>query len=514
MRKSEALRILSRLGAPEQRRLREYCRNLATDKDPKHFDDDMRSMLRDIVKPKEQEWLEDTMNYLASVGFTQSRYQYKQIEEQLERFSLKHKPYTGWHDHFQDVKKDLINQVSSWKLKALNIKGNDDVQELIPRDDAHAGFDYILTGKRYKGDYRDGLLQYYFDGIGKAKAEGSFNRPMIIGTRTQASMPFDDKGDRDADNFKTKTRAVIMLALIQVMGESIFAKPVQQKMSSVDWYAGGKNDRELKFIINRKMRRAKYWLTVDYSKYDQSIPGWLIYECFDVIEAMFDKSFGFDEQLWKLVKQDFVHKVFIDGKGNLIEAHDGVPSGSMFTQIIDTIVNVMMIRTYFASRGMNDNHFTMMIMGDDNLIYTTEYLDKHDLGGYLDRNFGVRINVEKTTQGKAIEPPEFLSRVWTPRGVYRKPEVLVAKLLYPEHFRKYSKGNQRKLRQQVSMIISCFIHDFPLGMEWISTREMHVYSIEEMNSKERTQFTSGLMRYRLQSLAQKERKRKLPTYVA
>lgn len=502
MRIGKAREVKSRLSAPEQKRLRDFCRNLSTDKNPEHFDDDMEKVLLDIVNDKDRAWLEQTMKHLAAVGFTQSRYEAHKIDEQLERFAKQHVRYNGWIDHFKVVKQEMIDVVSTWKLKALEIRGNEDVQELIPRDEANAGWDYIETGKRTKGEYREGLLQYYFDSIEKAKKEGSFNCIMMPGTRTQASMPFEDNGDRKYD-WDTKTRAVIMLALRQVMGETIFAKPVQMKMSNVDWYAGGKDDRVLHLTINRKMRRSRYWISLDYSKYDQSIPGWLIFECFDIIEAMFDKSAGFDEELWHIVKNDFVHKVMINGNGELIESHDGVPSGSMFTQIMDTLVNIVMIKTYFESKGINKNSYSMIIMGDDNLLCTLEPVDDKDLAGYLMRNFGVKVNDDKSSKGRKGQAPEFLSRVWTSRGVYRCPEVLVAKLLYPEHFRKYEKSKPHKVKQAVYMIISCFIHDFPLGMKWVNENKIRLYSIEEMNSAERIQFTSGLMRYRLRTLNEK-----------
>ena len=502
MRIGKAQEVISGLSAPEQTRLRHFCRNLSTDKDPKNFDDDMFDILEEVVVPRRREWFKEHSKHLAAVGFNQSKYEYNQIVKQLERFHDKHVPYNGWIDHFKVVKADMIKEVSPWRLKMLKIEGNDDVQALVPRDDAHAGWDYIETGLLHKGDYRENLLQYFSENIEKAKREGSFNCIMIPGSRTQASLPYDEDWNKTYE-FESKTRGVIMVGFKQVMAESLWAKPVQTKMGTVDWYAGGKTDRLIYSCIRRQLDKANYWLTVDYSKYDQSIPGWLIYEAFDVIEAMFDKAYYWDEELWKIVKRDFVYKVFLDGDGNLIDAEDGVPSGSMFTQIMDTIVNVLMIRTYFESKGVAKSEYSMIIMGDDNLMCTKFEVDEIDLGGYLQRNFGVKINKDKSSKGNISDPPEFLSRVWTTRGVYRRPEELLAKLLYPEHYRKYDKSNSHNVRQAVYMILSCYIHDFPLGMDWVDKNNIRLYSINEMNNAERIKFTSGLMRYKLQTLYQK-----------
>lgn len=503
MRIAKAREKISGLSAPKQKRLKAFCKDLSTDRDPKLFDDEMDDVLRMIVI--NQEWFEQEKKYLAALGFNQSKYVYKSIESQIYAFCGKHVEYNGWIDHFKSAKAEMISEMKEWKLHALDYFGNDDIQEWIPRDEAHAGWSFIETGLREKGMYRENLLQNYSEKVREAKSNKSFNTIILPGTRTQTSPPYDATNGDKTFKYVEKSRLVSMIDLYNVLGETVFAGPCQEKMATVDWYAGGKNDRETyNVILKFKEKHRVMWITLDYSKYDQSIPGWLIYEGFDVIEAAFDKSHGFDEELWRIVKDDFVHKVFLLGNGKVVEAHDGVPSGSMFTQIMDTIVNRLMILTYLHAKSIDTCDISMIIMGDDNLIFSSVELDSDDIAGYLMRNFGVKVNPSKSSQGSIDDAPEFLSRHWTDRGVYRVPAILLAKLLYPENFRKYDKSDKRACRKQVYMILSCFIHDFPLGMKWIDKTKIDTFSMEELSKAEHIQFTTGLMRYRLQTLGSKQ----------
>lgn len=488
MRIGKAKETLRGLKAPQQNRFSMYQGNLSTDKDPKVFDGKMYQYLLEVTK--DTEWLINTKNYLDSIGWNQSKYRFSAIKEQAQRFTEDNHPWFGWNQHYKAAKESLAQDFEKFHLISLQYDGNDKIEDYLPREDTHAGWSWIETGKKEKGEYREGLFQNYKQEVEVAKLNGTFNKLILVGTRTQASNPFDEDGSYNND-YTDKSRLVSMIDIYVIMAEMVYAKRLQTKMSTVPWYAGGKSDTSIMYYMRKWKEDYKYWLSIDYSKYDQSISDWMIRDAFDIIRIAYKDDSNFDEELFKIVREDFINKVIVLGRDLLYESSKGVPSGSMFTQIVDSIVNKLMIDTYMRAKGFTE--YEMMIMGDDNIVFSNHLIDTEDLSGYLDRNFGIEMHPKKCKAGICgFNDPQFLSRDWTFHGVYRLPELLVAKLLYPERFRDYK--NNPSLHP--AMIVHCYRDSFPLGMSFlISTINFNEYEFKRNIGNGR--WLTGLMRYRL-----------------
>lgn len=496
MKLAKAEDIIIRLDAASAKRLHNYESQLSADRDKRLFDIKMYNYLRSTVNNVKH--LEDTKNYLDGIGFSQSKYEYSKIKDQLDNFCKPGAPNKAWNKYFQLAEADLTAEVSRARLKTLTPHFKEDVYDLVPKKDTHAGFSYILTGQRRKGEYFENLFTKFKSHVQEAKREGSFNKPILIGTRTQASGAFNDDGSR-TNTFKAKSRLVSMVDIYQVMAETIYAKPLQEWLGYRDWYAGGKDDQQINGIITKYVARGRYATTIDYSNYDQSIPSWLIHKAFNIIKSAFQCG-HFDNELFEIVKMDFICKVFIDGEGRLVYADKGVPSGSMFTQIVDSIINRLMIKTYMYSRGITCDH--MIIMGDDNLIFTEEKLDLEDLSNYLNSMFGIVVHPEKCKQVERFQDPEFLSRYWTLQGCDRCIEVLYSKLLYPERYRDYSRSDVSNMEE---MIVHAYCLTYPVAMMKVIDDKTFIYP-ESRGAVLRTEFSkaakylSGLMKYRMEYL--------------
>jgi hypothetical protein len=462
------------------------------DRENVNFDDRCLDELANYAKDLNK--LESVREYLRDINFSASNYEYEQIKAQLDRFvGPSVKPFV-WNNNYKKAKAVLMKEVRGWRLKQLKYTGNSSMETVIPRRDTHAGFSYILTGKKTKGEYLEDVFQNYVTEERLARERGTFAKPILIGSRTQASGAFTDEGEYTYQ-YKKKTRFVSMVDIYQIFGELKFAKPMQFMLGQRSWYAGGKDDPAIHNRLWSWKERYSNWITLDYSNYDQTISDWLIREAFDVIREAFLLGEGnsFDEELFVIVREDFINKCFVDGDLQLVEAHKGVPSGSMFTQIVGSIVNRLMIETYLFSKGM-DQH-DMMIMGDDNIIFTNNEVDKKDLASYIRHNFGITVNDDKSAQATTKQNPEFLSREWRYLGVYREPNVLISKMLYPERFRVYDEE-----LLDPKMIIHSYMLTFPLGMkEIIDVNKFESDYTREVKGRGRdfnTKWMSGLMRYR------------------
>lgn len=458
------------------------------DKDKVVFDDRMYTYLKQVSF--DSNLVDDVVKHCDSLGYCQSKRSYAQIKKQVKTFQAVHASYGGWRDTFKASKSRLIDEFKQMNLKMVNYFSKEDIVHYLPKKETHAGFSFIETGLRKKGEYIDKLFQMYTDEEKKAKSKGSFNKPILIGVRTQCAPPFDVKDGKRKMKLKFKTRLVSICDIFQVMAELKFAKPLQDFCARKEWYAGGKNDSNIWAIIHRNTLLYREWVTLDYSSYDQTIPGWLIYEAFDVIEAAFCNDADFDHELWAIVKKDFVEKTFITADGEE-SCTDGVGSGFAFTSLMDTVVNLLMIGQYMESKGIKD--WKCIIMGDDNLIFTKIPLDLKDVSTFLEYNFGVIMNQDKCAFGKCgYDDPEFLSRFWTERGPYRRPEILISKLLYPESFREYD-----RLGFTPGMVLSSYIDAYRTAMQqWIDVKRLDLLIREERKTAGKGNWLSGYDAYR------------------
>jgi len=499
MRLAEAKRIMSGLEPDQSKRAKSYIGQLSKDKDPKHWDKHMQAYL--LENAKDRRWMSKYINILRRMGWNQSQYQYSMIETQLQEFLKPEVSKFTYNEYFQKAKANLMTWAQSMSLSELSYRQETDIKDALPKLDTHAGFSMILTGKKKKGQYlTGGMLSTLNDTIKSARKCGSINRPILIGTRTQASLKYHDDGSLNIKEFKSKTRLVSMIDIEQILIETKWAKPVQKIMSGEDWYAGGKNDAQISKILNKWSNIYSHSVTIDYSHYDQSIPSWLIWESFDIVRACFKHV---DEELFKIMVNDFIHKVFIDGKGNLRYAKKGVPSGSMFTQIIDSIANRLMILSYLYAKQYKDYDFEMMIMGDDNVIFTNDELDMHELGDFLSRNYGITCHPDKCTKSHRGAPVQFLSRTWMRTGVYREPLILLSKLLAPERFRDYNKSIKEgtfdsKVKYEIMLLIRAYEISFPLGMkELINSKDEYQRAYWSLTADKiaRSKLSTGLVQY-------------------
>jgi hypothetical protein len=278
-----------------------------------------------------------------------------------------------------------------------------------------------------------------------------------------------------------------MVDVYTVIAERQWAKPLTEWLKGYPYSAIGKDDEQLQRRIGSM--RIRYWnyISIDYSKFDSSIPSWLIDSAFKVIASAFISQ---DLALLEVLKEDFINKNLITSDG-LIHVNHGNPSGSGFTAIVNGICNEIMTETWAAYLHMT-NKLEYIIMGDDNLIYFNGQVSKGVIASYLLHNFGVKVNEDKTSMGTKGDFPEFLSREWTNNGPYRHPNILLSKLLFPEKWRNHSEC-------PAELVIYSYILAYPAGMRELIDVEKFLFDVKSMlKNVEVTPALVKLMPYNVQ----------------
>lgn len=411
----------------------------------------------------------------------------------IEAFCGKHKDPFIWNRHFRDAKKRVIKTtMPRHPLEARKWSSDKEVLDDLPKKDTHAGFEYLLAGKKEKGEYAEGILSNLCYMESQALSDEVYNIPHICGPRYQWRGGYDDLSGERKD-WKNKNRTIWIEDIYTILTELRFSKMAQWHFGQLSCYAGGKTPQQLFDLLNNFRAGHSRWVSIDYSKYDQSIPGWLIREAFDVIHSWFRLTPD-EEKLWVVVVNTFVHKSIVGPDGELRHIDDGVPSGSMFTQLIDSIVNMLMIETFSCHKG-RDIPVTMNICGDDNLVFHDGWLDLIELSSYLKHNFGITMSPDKCDEGGKDEPMMYLSRAFTPTGVYRHPKALIAHMMFPEHFRDY-----RREEVTPEQIFFAYYLAYPQGMEEafdISKFKRDYGNLEIKEGSRALNYLPGLLRYQI-----------------
>jgi hypothetical protein len=238
-----------------------------------------------------------------------------------------------------------------------------------------------------------------------------------------------------------KTRLVFAYPMSVTLLEGMFAPQLTQRIKEavpLVTYASGLQEIGM---MTSDQRRSKHVLETDFSSFDSSIRADIIQDCFTILRRNFDLN---DEQesAWNRVVEYFIHTPILMPDGNIYVTHKGVPSGSWFTNIIDSMVNYLSVR-YAVHRGVARGRITVSVLGDDALIGSSEPFDVVKWARVASE-LGLLMSPEKSKVADTSasverlfdhQSPYYLGHYWTQSGVWYRPiHVTLARLLYHESY--------------------------------------------------------------------------------
>lgn len=418
-----------------------------------------------------------------------------QIREQLSKLGDSEGPYCRRSERTEDydtqieyyLREDVPNRYSNpnynaaltelrqyfahFNLTPEKIESVQDIDEVLSALNTSAGWDSLLyPGMQHKEHFvhperhmdMEGVQQfvhewgdvynYYCAGLEEAETKGTWGKPTVCFSRTQAHVNWDD------ETFKRKKRLVQCVGLRETILGRKFLKPVDELMSVMPMFGPGKTRVELNSLLLRMKSEAITGWTWDYSKYDSTIPAWAISDAFSVMKEAFHGTV--DEQEWSLMVHDFIHKYLVSYDA-IYYVHHGTASGHPATTAVNCIVNALMTLTVSKKFNVKLN---FNVFGDDNCCDSVDRVvpeeEFKDMCGYLTTMFGIEVQPEKCQFRKwaRYEYPEYLSTVWRPEGAWRDPRDLLDHMIYPERFRVYGGDLQPWI------VVYDYILAYPAGM--------------------------------------------------
>lgn len=269
--------------------------------------------------------------------------------------------------------------------------------------------------------------------------------PCILFTRTQEG---------------NKTRDVYGYPFSDTLNEMRFYRPIldyQKKYSP--WRTAllgpGLVDETISRMFNRK-KEDDVFVSIDFSSYDKSISPKLQAYAFEFISKLYQSSYSSELQ-YILNRFQTIGLLTPDG---VLNGYHGVPSGSTFTNEVDSIVQYLISYTFNPSIIEN-----CQIQGDDGLYL----LDKSDVKEFLNffEQYGLTVNRDKsfTDQGFCVYLQRLYDRYYINNGfiggiypIYRA----LGRILFQERYSEFEdygiSGKDYYSIRTLSILENCKYH--------------------------------------------------------
>lgn len=218
--------------------------------------------------------------------------------------------------------------------------------------------------------------------------------------------------------------------------------------------------------LGTKLRTAAYhknWCySLDMSQFDATIQREVIHLAFKILRTWYDMdaiepvSGMTVYDIFKIVELYFLDTTIVMPNGCIYYGKDhGVPSGSYFTQMIDSVANTIIIGAVASKFHLNISKRELFVLGDDILFWSNRKVNLDAIANYANRVFGIKMHgKEKSAIYHRNEAIHFLGRNWVNGLPGLDTDEITKRMVSPESWRRYSTDAQKKNREVRQLILS------------------------------------------------------------
>lgn len=304
------------------------------------------------------------------------------------------------------------------KVKPLHI--NDSIRQ-FQHVNRSPGLPYTQEGYKRKDEVPPERIKQYVHNL-KYGIYSRCDTPCTAAVKTTVSK-------------KNKFRLIWVYPAHMTFAEGMFANPLIRAYQARRgpygiWISYAKGD--MRSLMCRRSKH-RLWLGADWQNFDSTIPAWLIRDAFSILRDKIDFSSYADwgtptdpdtlPRLWDRIVKYFIDTPIRFQDGVVVKTHRGVPSGSYFTNLIDSVISSIVWHYLLPGKGER------FYLGDDALIEVDRMTEIDSLAERARISFGMTLNAEKSEVGTHVP---FLGYTMGPDGRPRADyNKLVAQLILP-----------------------------------------------------------------------------------
>lgn len=219
---------------------------------------------------------------------------------------------------------------------------------------------------------------------------------------------------------------------------------------------------------------------IDISSFDSSVQPWLIDTSFDILKENVIFPTYMEELAFEYSREHFLRRPVIMPDGRMWLKQVGVPSGSYFTQLIDSVANLIV--NYYAQLEVYGRIFKTWILGDDSAFGIPLELDLnpsiHNFAPHFLR-LGFTVHPDKGVVATHPSQMEFLGHTAIGTHVSREMLQTMRLAIYPEHS---VDGPAISLSRVRGLMLDSGLTSWPIVQlnDYMSAKYDHLSSFEQL----------------------------------
>lgn len=235
---------------------------------------------------------------------------------------------------------------------------------------------------------------------------------------------------------RLKVRNVFGQAFQYILIEGCTAAPLMEMFSKLDtfFFIGEDPRTGVPRIIREGLQQGHTLLSLDWSSFDAGVEDWEIDFAFRLLRRMLIFPNKESEAAFEFSRTFFTHRKLAGPNGLLFFKHRGVPSGSFFTILIDSIINWMRIN-YLSHRSCSVRPTYIKCQGDDSFTSYPEaaHVTPDKLATAIPAGSDWIFNPFKCPTGTSGDTVDFLQRTIRWGEFARDTNRVELLALYPEY---------------------------------------------------------------------------------
>lgn len=222
--------------------------------------------------------------------------------------------------------------------------------------------------------------------------------PAIAGYRGQPRGRLEPTDARP--HWYAKNRLIYMMPRVTANLEKTIQRPLFDALSKLPAFCAWRSPLDVELQMTRLLSEKSRVLSLDFKDFDKSVPFEVIDIIFDIIRDWF---VGEASELVEYARHAFkftgiITPGFNRGDENIyyVGAHRtcGVPSGSVNTNMIDSLANILVM--HYAAHKCGTRVRSFYPQGDDGVYTFTREVRLEDLSRELSTDLGMTLSVRKT----------------------------------------------------------------------------------------------------------------------